>query len=362
VLLLARELGAGGSERQLTELAKAIDKTRFDVHVGYFREGIRCPELTGIRTLKMDITSFRKREAMEQALRLGKYFRSYGIQIVHTFDYPLTCFAVPVARAFGVPVVLSSQRGSRSLIPRLYRGLVRATDQLVNGVVVNCRAMESQLVQEEDLPRRKVYLCYNGIDTVQYSPAPFRRESRQGRFTIGCVSVLRPEKNLGLLVKAVARLSTAFNDIRLLIVGYGPEEKRLGELARRYQLEDRFELWPVQRDVIPALREMDVFVLPSETEALSNSLMEAMACGCAAIASKVGGNPELIQHERTGLLFKSGNVVDLTVQLERLVTNDLLRAQLGQKGREFIEGRFSMGDAARRMEHIYGRLAGLEQS
>ena len=90
--------------------------------------------------------------------------------------------------------------------------------------------------------------------------------------------------------------------------------------------------------------------------------MEAMACGCAAIASEVGGNPELVEHERTGLLFKSGNVTDLTVQLERLIMDDALRARLSQQGREFITRRFSMEAAARCMEHIYARLARQEQS
>ena len=174
---------------------------------------------------KMDITSFHQPEVLRQALRFGRYVRSQGIQIVHTFDYPLTCFAVPLARIFGVPAVLSSQRGSRYLIPRLYRGLVRATDQLVNGVVVNCRAMETHLVREEDLPRRKVYLCYNGIDTVQYSPATFQKEFPQRRLTVGCLAVLRPEKNLGLLVRAMGQLSKSCSNIRLLIVGDGPRER-----------------------------------------------------------------------------------------------------------------------------------------
>ncbi len=358
ILLLVRELGAGGSERQLTEIAKALDKDRFEVHVGYFREGMRCAELThaGIRTLRIGVTSFRKPGALSQALRLGDYLRVHRITIVHTFDYPLTCFGVPVARAFGVPVVLSSQRGHRELVPPFYRPLVRATDLLVDGIVVNCHAMELHLIRDEDVPRRKIRLCYNGIDTARYSPSSFPGRTHGKAITAGCVSVLRREKNLGLLLRAFSKSAECCPELKLLIVGSGPEESRLRELADQLGLDDRFSLRPAQGDVVSALREIDIFVLPSLTEALSNSLMEAMACECAVIASDVGGNPELVDPERTGLLFESGNLRDLTDKIKRLSCNDVLRKRLGISAREFIERQFSLERTSRRMEEIYGNF------
>jgi L-malate glycosyltransferase len=355
ILLLVRELGAGGSERQLTEIAKGLDKDHFEVHVGYFREGMRCAELThaGIRTLKIGVTSFRRPEALSQARRLGNYLRAHRIAIVHTFDYPLTCFGVPVARAFGVPVVLSSQRGHRELIPEFYRPLVRATDLLVDGIVVNCQAMELHLVRDEDVPRRKIRLCYNGIDSDRYiPPSPEERASRLS-VTAGCVSVLRKEKNLGLLLRAFRRSMECCPELKLLIVGGGQEEPRLQQLAHHLGLQGRFNLRSAQNDVIPALREIDIFVLPSVTEAFSNSLMEAMACGCAVIASAVGGNPELVDPEGTGLLFESGNLTDLSDKITRLARNHHLRKRLGIKAREFIKQQFSLERASRRMEGIY---------
>lgn len=356
ILLLARELGAGGSERQLTEIAKALNKDRFAVHVGYFREGMRCAELkrAGIQTLRIGITSFRKAEALSQALGLGQYLRAQRISIVHTFDYPLTCFGVPVARAFGVPVVLSSQRGHRALIPAFYRPLVRATDLLVDGIVVNCHAMELHLVRDEDIPRRRIRLCYNGIDTNKYSPSSVPGGTQRRTITAGCVSVLRREKNLDLLLRAFSRSLEFFPELKLLIVGSGPEESKLREQARHLRLDDRFTLRPAQDDVVSALREIDIFVLPSLTEALSNSLMEAMACGCAVIASAVGGNPELVDPERTGLLFESGNLTDLTDKINRLAHDNALRQRLGIGAREFIERQFSLDRASRSMEEIYG--------
>lgn len=357
-MLLARELGIGGSERQLTELAKALDKNRFSVHVGYFREGMRCGELAeaGIALCKLNVTSFRNLATVREIGKLGQYLQNHGIQIAHAFDYPLTCFAVPVARAFHVPVVLSSQRGSRNLIPGLYRRLVRAADLVVDGVVTNCKALEAQLIQEENLPRRHVHLCYNGIDLARYPRLTPRFRRSPEAITIGCISVFRPEKNLGLLLRAASSLFTSFPQIHILLVGSGSEENNLRELAERLRITNKLTLLQAQNNILSALEEIDIFVLPSTTEALSNSLMEAMACGRAVIASNVGGTPELIQHEQNGLLFESGSAADLRLQIAKLLPDPILRQQFGDAGRRTIIERFSIEQSARHMAEIYRGL------
>jgi len=98
---------------------------------------------------------------------------------------------------------------------------------------------------------------------------------------------------------------------------------------------------------------MDIFVLPSRTEALSNSLMEAMACGCAVIASRVGGNVELVSNDTTGLLFESDDIYGLATCLEALISNSDLRNRLALAAAERMRSSFSLAASARRMESIY---------
>jgi glycosyltransferase involved in cell wall biosynthesis len=98
---------------------------------------------------------------------------------------------------------------------------------------------------------------------------------------------------------------------------------------------------------------MDIFVLPSVSEALSNALMEAMACECACVASRVGGNPELVQHGETGLLFQKGDVGTLIEQLQVLIADAPLRKRLGRRAAAFISENFSLGAAATRLGVIY---------
>ena len=98
---------------------------------------------------------------------------------------------------------------------------------------------------------------------------------------------------------------------------------------------------------------MDIFVLPSLSEALSNSLMEAMACGCCPVASRVGGNPELVDPDSTGLLFDAGSEEDLAAQLRLLVENQGLRRKYAEASAKRIARDFTHSAAARRMGEIY---------
>jgi glycosyltransferase involved in cell wall biosynthesis len=356
-MLMARELGPGGTERQLTELARSLDRSRFEVHVGCFREGIRAEELRfdGVPILRLQVTSFMKPSALSGAWQLRSYLRQHKIRLVHTFDYPLNCFGVPVARAARVPVVISSQRADRRLVPVRYLRLLRLTDRLVSGIIVNSEAIRREMITTEDVPASLLHLCYNGIDKLRFHSDGRRRVPalQNASLVIGVVCVLRPEKALGTLIEAFAQVAAQNSDLRLAIVGSGPELARLESLAQELCIFDRCVFQPAVSDVASWLKSIDIFVLPSLSEALSNSLMEAMACGCACIASRTGGNPELIRDGETGLLFEPGNTQNLAEKFRRLLDNLGLRSRLAQAGSRFIREDFSLAASVKCVEEIY---------
>ena len=355
---MAREMGPGGTERQLTEVAKTFDRNEFETHVAYFIEGVRSEELrqAGVRCVRIPVRSFLKPHAWSAAFQLGAYLRKHRIQIAHAYDFPLIAFGVPVARLAGVPVVLSSQRGHRSLIPNGYRTILRRTDRWVDGIVVNCEAMKHHLVNEEHVDPRQVKLCYNGVDLNHFSPGARPLGLSKETLVIGTVSVQRPEKNIGILLRAFAKIALRHSHLRLVLVGDGSERASLERLARELGLSENCRFVASQDDVVPFLRCIDIFVLPSLVEALSNSLMEAMACGCAVIASRVGGNPELISDGTTGLLFESNNSDDLSHCLETLINNAVLRRQFAGAALRRTQEQFSLAASARRMALIYEEL------
>ena len=362
VLLMCRELGAGGTERQLTEVAKALDRSRFSPHVACFHpEGPRAAELAAaaVPVARFGVRSLYSPSTLRFAVEFGRYVRRHGIRLVHAFDVPANLFATPSARAFSVPVVLTSQRANRELTPGVFRHALRLTDQIADGVVVNCLAMRRHLIEDERVPAGRIHLCYNAIDTGRFQPLePFHQRSRPeplqtARIVVGVVCVLRPEKALETLVRAFAGISPAGAGIRLAIIGSGPARNGLEQLAHRCGVAEDTVFIPATADVTRWLHAMDIFVLPSRSEALSNSLMEAMACGCAAVASRTGGNPELVQHERTGLLFEPGSPNELAQRLAALVANTELRRSLAAAGCRFVHENFSTRAMVGHMEEIY---------
>jgi len=353
VLLLARKLDLGGSERQLTEIAKSLDRSRFEPHVGFFRPGgLRAQELEAacVPAIHFPVSSLKSLDAVKAARKLAKFIRRRKIQLVHTFDYPFTVFGTPVARLLTRAVVVSSQRAHRELMPESYLRLVRVTDRIVDAIIVNCEFLRRHLEREERVPAGKIHVCPNSIDIDAFSP---RDTPNCGSLAIGTVCALRPEKNLETLLCAFSRVRQVSSGLRLTIVGSGVMLETLRRLAGALGIEDACQFLPATANVADSLRAMDIFVLPSRSEALSNSLMEAMACGCCPVASNVGGNPELVRHGETGFLFAPDDISGLSALLTWLIINGSLRRRLASAAQQSI---CEFRSSAVRMEQIYTQL------
>jgi glycosyltransferase involved in cell wall biosynthesis len=270
-------------------------------------------------------------------------------------------FAVPVAAACRMPVVLSSQRAYRELTPGVYHRLLRITDFLVSGTVVNSDNLRRHLIETDNLNPAQLILCYNSVDLARFAPrsesAPEIAKVLPGLSpVIGSTAVMRPEKGVDTLLEAFAQVAPKFPKAGLLLLGGGPLEKPLEARAAELRLADRVHFTGPVTDVLPWLHRMDIFVLPSLSEALSNSLLEAMATGVASIASDVGGNPELIHPDSTGYLFPPGSVSGLAERLTLLCANAALRERLSQGARSFVSQTFSREASLSTLSAVYSGL------
>ncbi len=361
VLMVVRELDLGGIERDVSKLSRNLDRSRFRPHVACFRPGgLRWREIdaAGIPLLHLPVTSFRSPSALQSAGRLRAYLKQHSIQVVHAFDAPTDIFAIPLARAFRVPVAVSSQLWLPSYAARSLQRMVNVTHRLSDAIYVNCRAVERGLVDEERIDARRVRVCYNGVETgVFHPPAEPRPDPDPAApLVVGTVAVLRPEKGLSLLLQAFASVRERVPSMRLLIVGSGPMLAELTAQSRQLGIDAACEFHPAAGNVADLLRTMDIFVLPSLSEAFSNALLEAMACGCCPIGSNVGGTPELIADGERGLLFEPGNAEDLAAKLARLACDSPLRSHFGLAAAGFAHDKLSITVAAGRLADIYSEL------
>ena len=358
-MLMARELDQGGVERDVAKIATHLDPARFETHVGsYNAHGMRYDELraAGIPLLHLPVKSLFSREALQSAIRLTEYLKQHAIQVLHCYD-PTAALAVPAARCAGLPAILSSQLCYREIQDPKTTLLSRMTDVISDAVVVNCKAIQQYMIDIEGVPAKRVELCYNGVDTTQFYPADAPRPDilASASLVVGTLCALRPEKGLPLLQEGFARAVRPAGT-KLAIVGSGAELPTLRQNADRLGITADSLFVPATTEAPRWMRAMDIFVLPSYSEAFSNSLLEAMACGCAAIGSRVGGTPELIADGERGLLFEPGNAAELAHKLSLLMREQDLRRDLGARAAQFARQNLTIEIAARRTAAIYEKL------
>ena len=356
ILLMVRELDIGGCENDLTKLAVGIDRTRFEPHVGcLFARGIRLPQLQSAKVpiLELPVRGLLSASWLTGGRMLRRYIRDNRIQLVHTFDAPMDLVAIPVAWAARVPVLVKSHLWYRSALPRREQLCLAATDHLVDAIVVNSRAVQRELVEHHHVPDGRTHLCYNGVDTVAFHPEGHTDQSRPATLTIGTVCALRAEKRLDVLFRAFARARSTGLNARLVVVGSGPMAEPLEALRRQLGIVDSSELHATTRDVAHWMRQIDIFVLSSDTESFPNALLEAMACGCCVVASDVGGVPELVRNGDNGLLFEPGSVDQLTQILTALAVDADRRRALGAEAARTARAEFSIERNVASIERVY---------
>lgn len=354
---MVRELGIGGCENDLTKIAIGLDRRRFEPHVGCLHpRGIRLGQLeaAGIPILQMPVRSLISGSWITGSRVLRQYIADHRIALVHTFDAAMDVVAVPAAWSSRASVVVKSHLWHRAMFPRGHRILMTLTDRLVDRIVVNSLAARRELVTDYGVAEARTYLSYNGVDTSVFFPASERGTGTP--VTIGTVCALREEKRVDLLLDAFARLRGEGVDARLIVVGSGPMGDALEQQRRDLGITEVSHFEPTTRAVADWMRRIDVFTLTSDTESFPNALLEAMACGCCVVGSRVGGVPELVRDGDTGVLVPPGDAVALANALRPLVADENRRRNLGDAAARSARSEFSVEAYVRRAEDLYESL------
>jgi glycosyltransferase involved in cell wall biosynthesis len=257
------------------------------------------------------------------------------------------------------PFVVTIQYGGgeRRLV-RGRAGLIAPAVSFLLSRATRVTAVSSNLV---DLGRRfgahdDPMLIPNGVDLARFKP---REEKRPGSPpTVITVSRLAPKNGVDTLLQALPPLRDAFPDLRCLVVGDGPERRRLEQMARRLDLNPtvRF-LGSVPHDAVPSyLGESDVFVRASRSEGLGTAFLEALAMGLPVIATPVGGIPDIIRDGETGLWTPADDAQQLAQNLRRLLTDRDLARRLGRGGMEHVRKHFDADVVARKYLAVFNEV------
>jgi sugar transferase (PEP-CTERM/EpsH1 system associated) len=289
-------------------------------------------------------------------VRLRRVLKKLAPAVVHTRNVgTLDCSVV--AASAGVPVRIHGMHGwdvaDLHGENAKYRLLYRVCNRAVHRYVAVSRHLEQWLERAVGVEAKKIRQIYNGVDTERFRPVAARAPgvlpvalAGSGKIVFATVGRIAAVKNQELLVRAFAALVNSKPDgrarLRLAVVGDGPLRARVVELARELGVEEQCWFPGARDDVAAILASIDVFVLPSLNEGISNTVLEAMASARPVVATDVGGNPELVEHAKTGLLVPSGDVHALAAALEHYCEREALIREHGEAGRRRASERFSL--------------------
>ena len=349
-------LGVGGLENGVVNLINTMPAEKY-------RHAIICIKNSTEFSLRIqrddvEIYELNKREGHDWAsfVRMYRLLKKLGPTIVHTRNLAAIEYQLPAFLA-GVPHRVHGEHGWDVFDPdgnnKKYQRLRRFLNGVIDKFIPLSRHLESYLCDKVGIPPAKIVRICNGVDTEKFYPATQKKPLPDCPLTfspefiyIGCVGRMHGVKDQLTLVRAFIRMlekQPALKDtVRLIIVGDGPiREQALTLLASR----DVAELaWlPGQRnDIAAIMRRLDIFVLPSRAEGISNTILEAMATALPIVATRVGGNPELVDDGETGLLVEKENNEAMADALLDYVADSDKRRRHGQNALKKVQNQYSL--------------------
>ncbi len=303
-------------------------------------------------------------------LRIWRVLKRLSPAIVHTRNLPTLEAQIPAAFLRGVKRVHGEH--GRDLIDlrgtsRKYRLLRKAIHPVVHSYIAVSRDLQSWLTEDIGIPSAQVRQIYNGVahNVFRGRNGPRPDLAPHGFLTptsvvVGTVGRLEGVKDQQTLVKAFALLARAGSahaaDLRLVIAGEGSARGRVESVVRECGLDDRVWLAGDRSDIPRILQLLDIFVLPSLAEGVSNTVLEAMATGLPVVATRVGGNLELIREGETGYLVPPGDPRALAGAIFGYLDDPEMRSHHGASARAWVKQRFDWDRCVAEYLEVYDHL------
>jgi len=358
VLYVVGNFVAGGAERHLLELWRRLDRERFEVQIAVFqREGQFASEVASlgwpIHDLDVGSTIYAP-NGWRGFARLVHHVMAFRPDVIQGYLFGPNLFAAIAGRVCGVPVVVVSKRNIDAFETPRQVAAQRLAHRLATHVVAVSEAVGETSVAL-GAKRERVTVIPNGVDVERFAaaqPDPSVR-GENGAPVVGSVGCLAARKDYPNLLEALALLDRRGRAFRAVVVGEGKERGALERQAEQLGLSSRVRFLGERPDVERLLPGMDVFVLASREEGIPNALLEAMAAARPAVATAVGGTPEVMEDGRTGWLVPPRDPDALAAALEAALSDPAEAARRGTAAQRAVRDRMSIESMVTRHQRFY---------
>lgn len=355
IVHLVSTLNIGGLERVVYDLVRCSDRRRFEMRVLCLGAiGALGPLFNeiGIPVESLDVSSA---GLLRSVNSLIPRLRELKPDVLHTHNPTPHLVGAVAAKISGVPVVVHTKHGRN--YPKFKRRVLanRLASWLTDCVVPVSENAADVVRDVERVPGHKVEMIWNGIDLDRYR---YRGQDHSPNFRAIHVARLKhPEKDQETLLRAARIVADAEPRFQLDIVGDGEHREPLEALCDELRLRQHVNFLGFRDDIHALLSAADLFVLSSITEGLSLTLLEAMATGLPIVATRIGGNPEVIVDDETGILVPAESPDSMAQAMLALLRDPARAAAMGFAGRRRIEDHFDLRFVSARYERLYARLS-----
>lgn len=367
ILFVIDQLGIGGTERQLVETMRCLDRGKFTPFLACLAgEESRLELLSqdmNVHTVLLNVKSTYSLSALTGIFRLIRFIRAESIHVVQCY-FPkakvIGCIAGKLAGAMTVSCMrdLGFNLNWNNWLP------TKLANACTDRFQANSLGVKNYLVGEQWIPTGRIDVVLNGVDLEKYRPPTSveRVESKielgldPSVIVIGAVANLKPIKALGDLISAASGICRGYERLHLVLIGQGPQEDELKRQATALGIGSKVTFITGCKEVLPYLWAFDVGVLCSLSEGFSNSILEYMAVGLPVVATSVGGNQEQVCDGVTGFLVPPGDNEALAKALVKLVEGERLRRRMGEQVHQKCVARYGLTGMIAQMEEGYLRL------
>ncbi len=359
----------GGSQTHLLQVFRFIDRSRFAPSLFVLRDAGNL--LDQARSLGLPVRTFgmggtlRDPRDLRGLARLVGALRELRPEVVHGYLLRGNFYAAVAGRLAGVPAIVTSKRGLHRPAGASERLAVRVSNSLSHAITGNSPQVLEFTREVEGRVSAPLVMIPSGIDAVRFDPravsaqagARLRGELGVGAAPlVGTAITFHPKKGFDLLFESMALLLKSSPEAHLLIAGESQMAPEPAALVQRLGLQGRVHLLGRRSDMPEVLSALDVFVLPSQSEGMSNAILEAMAMEVPVVATAVGGTLEVVEEGRSGFLVDYPDAAAMAARVSALLCDPQLRARVGTSARERVLAAYSAPAMARQMEDLYARL------
>ncbi|MDD2272142.1 MAG: glycosyltransferase [Desulfuromonadaceae bacterium] len=352
VLFVVLQLDAGGSERVVFDLARSLDSDTFEVFIATFKGGVLAGPL---KKICKDVIFVEKKQGLDISamFKLANIIKDNFIDVVNAHHYMPCFYSFLGTRVINSKRLIYTEHSVpevEDIVNSVHGKIFYWMLYRINAVVGVSKAIAGKFREMYPCHANKFHEILNGVDIEKYKGKGAREEvrSRWGlakeHFVVGTVANFRKVKNHACLVRAAGRLKDSHPQLRLFFVGTGfpgdteNSEDEVRTLIRSLGLQDRVVLAGYQENIPEILSALDAFCLPSFSEGLPVSLLEAMAAGVPVIGSEVKGIVEVIKDGKTGMLFSSNSDAELSGVLKNILDSPRIVESIVDDAFLFVKG------------------------